>query len=207
MKINNYNQFITEARSKPSTIETLNFKEAYDLIIGGDLKVIEIKPRIGDSNFRICYRNNPNNFRKTPLGGYKTCDCILVPFENDQEKEKILQTFKKDDNSKVLEDIEDICLDLKSEYFDVKVVDRSYRNDGHIYVGITKDPTGNITVEFELVEIFETIQQIIDYMKFEGFILDDIYCFDLVHTIDLSKDNLESWDKSKQVLGLDLYFD
>ena len=44
-------------------------------------------------------------------------------------------------------------------------------------------------------------------MKFEGFILDDINCFDLVHTIDLSKDNLESWNKSKQVLGLDLFFD
>ena len=200
MKLKKYHNFISEARSKLDTsVETLSFQEAYDLIILGNLKVIEIQPRLSPStsggSFRICYQKDYG------------CDCILVPFENDQEKEKILQTFKKDDNSKVLEDIEDICLDLKSEYFDVKVVDRSYRNDGHIYVGITKDPTGNITVEFELVEIFETVQQIIDYMKFEGFILDDIYCFDLVHTIDLSKDNLESWDKSKQVLGLDLYFD
>ena len=87
MNIKNYSQFITEARSKLDTSgETLSFQEAYDLIIGGNLKVIELQPRFSSTSsgsFRICYKSSTE------------CDCIRVLFDNEQEKEKILQTFKK----------------------------------------------------------------------------------------------------------------
>jgi hypothetical protein len=199
MKLKKYHNFISEARSKLDTsVETLSFQEAYDLIIVGNLKVIEIQPRLSPStsggSFRICYQKDYG------------CDCIRILFEDDVEKEKILQTFKKEDNSKVLDDLEDICIDLKSEYFDINTVDRSYRNDGCIYVGILKDPTGNLTVEFELGEVIETILQMVNYMNSEGFTLEGLHSFDLERNIKLPKDRIEDWSKKQKVLGLELFF-
>lgn len=205
MTMKNYNQFITESRSKLDfSMITLNFEEAYDLIIGGNLQIIEIQPRLlilhgvttPAGSFRICYKNSTR----------QKCDCIRVPFENEQEKEKILKTFKKEDNSKFLQNIEDICLDLKSEYFEIKIVDRTYRNDGCIYVGLLKDPSGELSVEFKLHEVIETIQQIVDYMNSEGFVLEAVHEFDFERITNLPKDNIESWNKNQEVVGLDLFF-
>ena len=197
MNIKNYSQFITEARSKLDTSgETLSFQEAYDLIIGGNLKVIELQPRFSSTSsgsFRICYKSSTE------------CDCIRVLFDNEQEKEKILQTFKKEDNSKVLDDVEDIFIDLKTEYFELRVVDRCYRNGGNIYVGLLKDPTGNLTVEFELGEVIETLLHMIDFMKLEGFELEHVEGFSLQKYVKLPLD-VESWNKSTMVLGIDLHF-
>ena len=207
MNIKNYSQFITEARSKLDTSgETLSFQEAYDLIIGGNLKVIELQPRFSSTSsgsFRICYKSSTgdldHHFCKFE------CDCIRVLFENDQEKEKILQTFKKEDNSKVLDDVEDIFIDLKTEYFELSAVDRCYRNGGNIYVGLLKDPTGNLTVEFELGEVIETLLHMIDFMKLEGFELEHVVGFNLQNYVQLPLD-IESWNKSTKVLGIDLFF-
>jgi len=197
VNIKKYSQFITEARSKLDTSgETLSFQEARDLIIGGNLKVIELQPRFSSTSsgsFRICYKSSTE------------CDCIRVLFDNEQEKEKILQTFKKEDNSKVLDDVEDIFIDLKTEYFELSVVDRCYRNAGNIYVGLLKDPTGNLTVEFELGEVIETLLHMIDFMKLEGFELEHVEGFSLQKYVKLPLD-VESWNKSTMVLGIDLHF-
>jgi hypothetical protein len=109
---------------------TLNFEEAYDLIIGGNLQIIEIQPRLlilhgvttPAGSFRICYKNSTR----------QKCDCIRVPFENEQEKEKILKTFKKEDNSKntiafvIISTLIELTI-LAGVYFNEYYKFRSYR--------------------------------------------------------------------------------
>jgi hypothetical protein len=111
-----------------------------------------------------------------------------------------------DDDSEVLYNLEEILQDLKDNYFDISVLQRSRKNNYCIMVGFLKDTTGGLAEEFKLSEIKEYVVRVIEYMKSNEHDIQDIGAFDLSRSVKVSF-NINEWDLDTKVLGINFYFD
>jgi hypothetical protein len=127
---------------------------------------------------------------------------------------KHLKKFEnlEEDNSEILSDLEYILQDLKDEYFDVSIVDeKRYRRIVKIKskylfsIGFIKDTTGGLAEEFKLSEIKESFDRVKDYMKSNGFEIENIDAFNLSKSLNISPDT-NQWNLDMKVLGINFYF-
>lgn len=120
---------------------------------------------------------------------------------------KHLKKFEnlEEDNSELISELKDILQELEDEYFDIIIVDRNRKNNYCILITFLKDTSGGRADEFRLYEIKSHFERVLQYMKSNGFYIEDVGAFDLTKNIEVSKDP-NQWNLNTKVLGLNFYF-
>ncbi len=126
--------------------------------------------------------------------------------EDVDDSVSVKESKLEEDNSEIILELEDILQDLKDEYFDIQIVDRSKRNNYCILVGFLKDTTGGLAEEFKLSEIKQHFERVLEFMIQNGFEIDDIDAFNLSQSVQVSPDP-NKWNLDTKVLGINFYFD
>jgi hypothetical protein len=120
---------------------------------------------------------------------------------------KYLKKFENK-NESLIQDLNDIFLDLKDDYFEVSIESRNSRLLCEFYISILKYESHSMTCEFYLKEIYETILHVISYMNLNEFELESVDAYNLKGHLNI--DNPKNWnisDLNKKALRFNLYFD